>query len=49
MKMTGHMQDSVEEARKELRDAIKSAIRADSQEIVERLKACAETEGIEKD
>ena len=34
--------------RKELRDAIKNGTKADFQEIVERLKSCAETEATEK-
>lgn len=47
-KMTGHMKDSVDDARKELRDTIKSGTKSDFQEAVERLKACAETESAEK-
>ena len=48
LKMTGHMKDSADDARKELCDAIKSGIKSDFQEIVKRLKACAETESAEK-
>ncbi len=48
LKMTGHMKDSVDDAGKELRDAIKSGTKADFQEVVERLKACAEIESTEK-
>ena len=48
LKMTGHMKDSTADAGKELRDAIKSGTRADFQEVVERLKACAETEAAKK-
>ena len=47
LKMTGHMKDSADDARKELYDAIKSGTRSDFQEIVKRLKACAETESAE--
>lgn len=47
LKMTGHMKDSADDARKELCDAIKSGTRSDFQEIVKRLKACAETESAE--
>ena len=42
LKMTGH--DSVDDARKELRDVVKSGSGADFQEVVDQLKACAETE-----
>ena len=48
LKMAGHMKDSVDDARKELRAAIKSGTKADFQEVVERLKTCAETETTEK-
>lgn len=48
LKMTGHMKDSVDDAGKELRDAIKSGSREDFQEVVDRLKACAETEAAKK-
>ena len=48
LKMTGHMKDSVDDAGKELRDAVKSGTKADFQEVVERLKACAEIESTEK-
>ena len=48
LKMTGHMKDSVDDARKELRDAVKSGIKEEFQEVVERLKGCAETESTEK-
>lgn len=41
LKMTGHMKDNAEDARKELWDAIKRGTRSDFQEVVERLKACA--------
>ena len=47
LKMTGLMKDSADDARKELYDAIKSGTRSDFQEIVKRLKACAETESAE--
>ena len=48
LKMTSHLKDSVDDARKELCDAIKSGTKADFQSVVERLKVCAETEAIEK-
>lgn len=48
LKMTGHMKDNVDDAGKELRDAVKSGTKADFQEVVERLKACAEIESTEK-
>lgn len=48
LKMTGHMKDSVDDARKELRDAIKRGTKEDFQEVVGRLKACAETDSTEK-
>ena len=48
LKMTGHMKDSVDDARKELRDAIKSGTKSDFMEVVEKLKACTETEATEK-
>ena len=48
LKMTGHMKDSVDDARKELCDAIKRGTKADFWEVIERLKACAETENTEK-
>ena len=48
LKMTGHMKDSADDAGKELRDAIKSGSRADFQEVVERLKACAGIEVAKK-
>lgn len=41
------MKDSVDDARKELCDAIRSGIKSDFQKVVERLKACAET-GLEE-
>lgn len=48
LKMTGHMKDSVDDARKELCDEIKRGTKADFWEVIERLKACAETENTEK-
>lgn len=42
------MKDSVDDARKELCDAIKSGTKADFQSVVERLKVCAGTEATEK-
>lgn len=46
--MTGHMKGRVDDAGKELCDAIKSGSKSDCQKVVERLKACVETESAEK-
>ena len=48
LKMTSHLKDSVDDARKELCDAIKRGTKADFQSVVEGLKVCAETEATEK-
>ena len=43
-KLTSHMKDSIEDARKELIHAIKHEKKSDFKAIVERLKGCLETE-----
>lgn len=43
-KLTGHMKDSKEDARKELYEAIKNRKKSDFEEIVERLKSCVDSE-----
>lgn len=48
LKLISYLKDSVDDARKELCDAIKSGTKADFQSVVERLKVCAETEATEK-
>ncbi len=41
MKMTGHMEDSTEDARKTLCHVVKSGTKEDFREVVDRLKDCA--------
>ena len=43
-KMTSHMKDSVYDAKKELREAIRSHTKADFEAVVERLRGCLENE-----
>ena len=43
-KLTSHMKDSVYDAKKELRDAIRSHTKADFKDVIERLRDCLETE-----
>lgn len=48
LKMTAHMKDSAEDARKELNEAIKAGIKAEFRNVVKRIIGCAKTEGAEK-
>lgn len=48
LKMTAHMEDSAEDARKELNQAIKAGDKAEFRNVVERVNDCAKTEAAEK-
>lgn len=48
LKLTSHMLDSAEDARKELCKAIKEGTKADFEEVVKRIDDCAETEATHK-
>ena len=48
LKMTAHMLDSAEDARKELNQAIKMGSRGNFREVVKRINDCAKTEAAEK-
>jgi hypothetical protein len=48
LKMTAHMLDSAEDARKELNQAIKKGSKGEFREVVKRINDCAKTEAAEK-